>query len=855
MDSRALRRSAAGLAAVALACGLTPAPAALARPATIEDLLQREEFGAITVSPGGRWLLVEQQAPYASAARYDRLMLNPMLRTRIMVAELGRVGGLKPLFPAESGMGYSLGPTSPNGRWVAVTRMGPNVWELGLAEIPTGRVRWLGVGPELVSGARTLQWAAPDTLAVIALQDDDTPYELRWMTPQAPLPSRWETSAVGGASVSVLGSGRLSETRLSPTPRRLLLVSAEDGAVRQLAAGDFTDLEVSPQAGRIALLEAAEDIPLTAERPLQGAYGLAPRRMRLVIVDPRTGRLRRPCPGLDMLGGLMSWSPRGDALLVFARRPGEPWTEGRLLRVDARTGTARPVAPNLHPVVERRPEVVYAGWWERDPIVFARASREGRADWYRLGPEGPVRLTGELATPPREGLVVGSQSILASADGAAWRLDRFGRAKRLLKGGFKGLARSSSGVPSRDALAPQVGEHLAGVLPFASGARLVRLDGGGAMTDGGPLPPRRRTLLDAGPGAGALVVRIDGGGRELLEQLRLGEPPRPLAEINAHLADVDAPTMVAVPHPGPDGLQRSWLLLPARSRAAGRPPPLIVLPYPGEVYAEPPDQLILARPAFYPAAPLVGAGYAVLLPSLPPTDAPSGPAEGLADRLLAIIDVAGRQPGLEGAFDAARLGLWGHSFGGYAVLSALTQTDRFRAAAAQAAPSNLVSLHGAFSPGRRTHTDGGVGTPWSAGWVESLQGDMRQPPWADPERYRRNSPVMLADRITTPLMLVHGDQDNFPLSQAEEMFSQLYRQGKDALLVTYWGEGHIYASPGNLRDLHARLLAWYDAFLLEPINGAGGGPPTERPEHDPASSAPKPPPPPRKSARARRDAG
>ena len=73
------------------------------------------------------------------------------------------------------------------------------------------------------------------------------------------------------------------------------------------------------------------------------------------------------------------------------------------------------------------------------------------------------------------------------------------------------------------------------------------------------------------------------------------------------------------------------------------------------------------------------------------------------------------------------------------------------------------------------------------------------------------------------------------------MFSGLLRQNKDAELVIYWGEGHIIRSPGNLRDLYARGLAWLDAYLAvpgAPTADAAARPPD--PEPAAASAAPRP---------------
>jgi dipeptidyl aminopeptidase/acylaminoacyl peptidase len=82
-----------------------------------------------------------------------------------------------------------------------------------------------------------------------------------------------------------------------------------------------------------------------------------------------------------------------------------------------------------------------------------------------------------------------------------------------------------------------------------------------------------------------------------------------------------------------------------------------------------------------------------------------------------------------------------------------------------------------------------------------------------------NSPLMQAGKITTPLLLVQGEFDSMSAAEAERMFSALYRQDKDAELVVYAGEGHVFASPGVIRDYFQRLFAWFDA-ALRPTTGA-----------------------------------
>ncbi len=77
----------------------------------------------------------------------------------------------------------------------------------------------------------------------------------------------------------------------------------------------------------------------------------------------------------------------------------------------------------------------------------------------------------------------------------------------------------------------------------------------------------------------------------------------------------------------------------------------------------------------------------------------------------------------------------------------------------------------------------------------------------------RNSPLFNADKVKTPLLLVHSDLDILELSQYERMFTALYQQRKEAKLLEYWGEGHTPSSPANIRHLWSEMLGWYDKYL------------------------------------------
>jgi len=842
---RSLWKAAANVGGgLALCLALMASGSASGRDLQVEDLLAREGLGAVEVAPGDRWLLVEQRVGFASASRFDFQDLNRLFRTRIMIADLANGGPLRELFPRDSMTGYQLGPISPHGKRIVVYRLTAERWELGVATLPSGDVLWTGLTPEAGGVARRVQWASDDTLLAIALPPGAWPFDIRVYRPQAESPALWAASARGEAAVSVVNSGPSSRPR-PPGVKRVVSLSATTGAIETLATGDFMDLDLAPSGRRLALLEAGEDVPLIAGRPIHGAYGLAMRRTRLRVLDLESRDLATPCPRCDVLSSFLSWRPVRDELLAYVRDDGATWASGRLLRIDAVGGGTAVIGRDLAVAFVLRPERIAAGWLGGDPIVFGRRPGAARDDWFRLSGGASVRLTEGLARPTREVVVAGG-ALLAAADGAAWRIDHERRAQRLTRGVFTPTVRRSDDLAERTIDGAVRGEALTGVETLEGTSVARRLGASTGAPAGGGLAANGAVLLVTP--RGVLFDVVSGGGEERLVWRRADASDTVLLTFNRHLADVDRPPPIAIRHPGPDGQPlTSWLYVPARH--AGPPPPLVVVPYPERIYTGPPTRFWNDAP-ISPGAALLGHGYAVLLPSLPSAVRNSGPADGLAERVLAIIDAAARQPDTVGRFDAERLALWGHSFGAYAVATVIGQTDRFRGAIAVAPATDLISRHGQFGAGRRIFASDVAPTSWSAGWVETLQGDMRAPPWEDPQRYVLNSPLFEAGRIKTPLLIASGEIDGSHAGQAEELFSALYRQSKEVTLLTYWGEGHLFGSPGNLRDLYARAFAFLAEHLgpppLEADLTAAVAPLPPHPAPGPANGAPMlPPPPPR----------
>jgi dipeptidyl aminopeptidase/acylaminoacyl peptidase len=199
------------------------------------------------------------------------------------------------------------------------------------------------------------------------------------------------------------------------------------------------------------------------------------------------------------------------------------------------------------------------------------------------------------------------------------------------------------------------------------------------------------------------------------------------------------------------------------------------------------------------AALLANHGYAVFHPSVNLVVGRPGESwvKGVTTAANRLIEM--------GVADPDRLGVHGTSYGGYATVLLLTETDRFKAAINISGKVNMVSFY-TDSPRlgvRNTHAP------------EKSQDRIGGTLWEYPERYLEHSAIMRADRIKTPLLNITGDQDpNVPASQSREIYYALRRLGKTVEWVRYVDGGH--RPPNSVEetvDVERRILAWYDKYL------------------------------------------
>ncbi|MGH9970202.1 MAG: alpha/beta hydrolase family protein, partial [Pyrinomonadaceae bacterium] len=200
------------------------------------------------------------------------------------------------------------------------------------------------------------------------------------------------------------------------------------------------------------------------------------------------------------------------------------------------------------------------------------------------------------------------------------------------------------------------------------------------------------------------------------------------------------------------------------------------------------------NPTYY-----VSNGYLIFLPDIVYTIGYPGQSaiKCVLPGIQAVVD--------RGFVDENAIGIQGHSWGGYQIAYMVTQTKRFRAAAPGALVSNMTSAYS--------------GIRWGTGLPRQFQYEQSQSRiggslWEYPMRFLENSPVFRADRVQTPLLMIHNDEDDaVPWYQGIEYYLALRRLGREVYMFSYNGEKHGLRKRINQKDYTRRLQEFFDHFL------------------------------------------
>jgi dipeptidyl aminopeptidase/acylaminoacyl peptidase len=792
-------------AALAVGCALITPPhlahGAPAAPYTVDRLLALEQLVSARLDPTGHWLVVQRVDRWDRAPTYDLDFNIKLGLGRVQVFDMA-AGGVEHSLDLPPGAGYVALGVSPGGRKLAVARMTHHAYELGVVDLASGRARWLGISPRQAIWGPSLLWRSDDELLVAARPTDfPDPMIGFGFLGRERVDQQWAATARGELGATVIGSGRYRDLRPKPPIIGLVSVNLKTGRQKVLLKAIVRDMDLAPGGRTVAAVVEGEDIQPALDEPTNAAT--EPFRKSLALVDLDTDQVTTPCGDCDPMGRFLSWSDDGRDLLVYARQGEASWTQGRFWRLSV-TGDAAPVpVGDLKPALGETWDmagVPLAGWLDGAPVIYARPDGGGRADYWRIDDGRRTNLTAAL---PALGRALGADPHVwaVAAGDQVWRVTgRDARPWGVPRAAVQSIAAPPPGFRGAMNFVPRL-RDLALADPAAKpaiawpGPRLPRPVAFGRVTD--------RSVQ------GVVEAAKDPHGVETVVLAPPHGAPKTLATINADLAEVAYAVPVAIHHQGLDGKAlTSWLYLPPAARPGDPPPPVVVLPYPGDAAAAPPR---VQEPGFLQmsvnAQVLAGRGYAAIVPAMPYL-AGREPIEGLADQMLAPVDAAAAQ----GLVDAKRVAIWGHSYGAYGVLGAAAQSPRFKAVIATAPTVDLISAYGRQGPVVYAAPEFGLAIFASTGWQETGQARMGVPPWKDPGLYTRNSPLVHADKITAPVAIFHGDNDK-DIGQPQALFSALYRQNKDAIFVTYRGEAHVFYSPANVRDYFQRVLELLDRTM------------------------------------------
>jgi dienelactone hydrolase len=153
--------------------------------------------------------------------------------------------------------------------------------------------------------------------------------------------------------------------------------------------------------------------------------------------------------------------------------------------------------------------------------------------------------------------------------------------------------------------------------------------------------------------------------------------------------------------------------------------------------------------------------------------------------------------------DSRKMGIQGHSFGGYETNYIVTHSTLFAAACSASGISDLISWDGSVTR---------LGFPKFA--TERQQDRMGATLWQTPKRYIQNSPIFMADRVTTPLLLMNNKEDGIvPFTQGVEFFTALRELGKRVWMLQYDAGGHSLDRGKDAMDYSIRMAQFFDHYL------------------------------------------
>jgi dipeptidyl aminopeptidase/acylaminoacyl peptidase len=258
-----------------------------------------------------------------------------------------------------------------------------------------------------------------------------------------------------------------------------------------------------------------------------------------------------------------------------------------------------------------------------------------------------------------------------------------------------------------------------------------------------------------------------------------------------------------------DGVELSAnLYLPPAYKPGDGPLPTLMEAYPTEYKTKSAAGQISGSPYEFPflywgsPVPFATQGYAVLENATIPIvgEGQAEPNDTYVEQLVASAKAAIDEGVRLGVVDRNRVAVMGHSYGAFMTANLLAHSDLFKAGIARSGAYNRTLTPFGFQNEDRTY-------------------------WQAPEVYYKMSPFSYADKIKTPILLIHGEADNntgtFPI-QSERLFSAIKGQGGTVRFVLLPLESHGYAARESVLHMFWEMNNWLNTYVKNPQPAAGG---------------------------------
>lgn len=616
--------------------------------------------------------------------------------------------------------------------------------------------------------------------------------------PGVPYSQLWSLDVATGATTRLGGSGFTGSNPLfSPDGRKLayvgvvdnrfglIVADADGGSATFVAPVESTNhvlpssgerLAWSPDGRQIAFISAtpgpetedANGDPMVITRYLYKPHageGLTRfndnRRLHIFVADVATKAVRQLTDG-NYYEHSIDWSPRGDEIVFISNREPDP---DRFFNYDV--FTVKVTDGTIRRVTNTKSAEYYPKWSpDGQSIAFAGTTRS---------------LTSSETT---------------MEDTHVW----------VMKADGTGRVEIGKDIDNRQG-APEWsadGRHLYFTVQDRGNVRLYRLPASGGQAE--IIVAERGTVgrwAVAREGAIAYALTTPGGPSELYVRAARELAARRVTAINEELLrNRDVAQVESFTFKSFDGTAIEAFLTKPLSRTTAAVPitrkdPMIVM-----IHGGPHGQ---QGPGFNAKAQIYAAqGWAALMVNYRGS---TGYGQKLADAIfrdqnggeakdvVAGVDAAlAKYPWI----DAERIGIEGGSYGGQLTNWIITQTTRFKAAVPAASISNLVSFNYmayyhdylAVEFGAFPHEDGIIDILWE------------------------RSPIRYANKVRTPTLFIHGENDNdVPIAEAEQFFIALKDVGVDTVMVRYLREGHGIRETKHVADSIERSIAWYKKYF------------------------------------------